>query len=264
MCTPRKYFLWLEKGLHIHIHAHRNLLTGNTVGLTFFVLFCLAKAWASSKEKLKSYLLSAVSFNQTTSGLPPPLTISPFYCQQQTITLWHTTRFLSHPLCPLIRSAYPKLGPSVHGALADDWHIWQCILLFQSPNGSKANECANDSSSCQPQCEKEQNHFSIISMEEILEYSKVSLFISMWFQSLPSIVKRLTARHDKNSQSETKGWHTRVLCWSFLLLSGYGGKAPTGWLGCEFPGHSVLGRTLQEVEGARGTARWKEGWAPIS
>ena len=113
-----------------------------------------------------------------TSGLPPPLMISPFYCQQQTITLWHSTRFLPHPLCSLIRSANPRLGPRVRGALADDWHIWQCILLFQPPNGSRANECANDSSSCQPPCEKKQNHISIIFMEEILEYSQVSLFLS--------------------------------------------------------------------------------------
>lgn len=70
------------------------------------------------------------------------------------------------------------LCPSVHGTLADDWHIWQCILLFQSPSGSRANKYANDSSSCQPQNETEQNHFTFISVEAILDYSKVSLFIS--------------------------------------------------------------------------------------
>uniref|UniRef100_A0AC11CZP1 Uncharacterized protein n=8 Tax=Ovis aries TaxID=9940 RepID=A0AC11CZP1_SHEEP len=42
-----------------------------------------------------------------------------------------------------------------------------------SPNGIRATECANDSSSCQPQCDKEQNYFSIISMEEILEYKYI-------------------------------------------------------------------------------------------
>ena len=63
-CQENVFSGW-GKGLHIHMHAHIILLTGNPVGLTFFLLFCLAKAWASSKEKLKSYLLSAVSFNQT-------------------------------------------------------------------------------------------------------------------------------------------------------------------------------------------------------
>lgn len=70
------------------------------------------------------------------------------------------------------------LCPSVHGTLADDWHIWQCILLFQSPDSSRANKCADDSSSCQPQNETKQNHFTFISIEAILDDSKVSLFIS--------------------------------------------------------------------------------------
>lgn len=60
MHKPRKCFHWPEE-LRIHTHAHVNLLTDNSFGSHILPAFpCVAKAWASFKEKLKSSLFSAV------------------------------------------------------------------------------------------------------------------------------------------------------------------------------------------------------------
>lgn len=50
-----------------------------------------------------------------------------------------------------------------------------------------------------------------------------------------------------------------AICQGFALLSGHYREATLGEWGLDFLGQSVLGRTHQEVEGAGGTIRSKEG-----